>query len=52
MTLQWELQQKKKTEILQVFNSFHFRLQFTIEIGGDRLNYLDITIIKNNNILI
>jgi len=27
VTLQWELQQKK-TEILQVFNSFHLRLQF------------------------
>jgi len=33
-----------------VFNSFHPRLQFTIEIGGN-LNFLDVTNIKNNNVL-
>jgi hypothetical protein len=35
--------------ILLTFNSFHPRLQFTIEIGGDIINFLDITIIKKNN---
>lgn len=38
--------------VLQCFNSYHSRLQFTMEIGGNTLNFLDITIIKNNNILI
>jgi len=37
------------TKTLNNFNSFHPKLQFTIEIGGDRLNFLDVTIIKNNN---
>ncbi|KYN09168.1 hypothetical protein ALC57_18723 [Trachymyrmex cornetzi] len=41
----------KTSEILQVFNSFHPRLQFTMEIGGSELNFLDVTIIKNNNTL-
>jgi len=31
------------------FNSFHHRLQFTIKIGGKKLDFLDVTIIKNNN---
>lgn len=30
---------------LDTFNSFHTRIQFTIEVGGNRLNFLDITII-------
>jgi len=34
---------------LNIFNSLHLRLQFTAEIGGKMLNFLDITIIKNNN---
>jgi len=39
-----------KTElILNTFNSFHPRLQFTLEIGGKVLNFLDVTIIKNDN---
>ena len=36
--------------LLNTFNSFHPRLQFTIEEGADnRLNFLDVTIIVNNN---
>jgi len=34
---------------LNIFNSLHPRLQFTVEIGGELLNFLDIIIIKNNN---
>lgn len=38
--------------ILHTFNSFHTRLQFTIEEGvDDRLNFLDITIILNNGLI-
>ncbi|KYN18102.1 hypothetical protein ALC57_09610 [Trachymyrmex cornetzi] len=32
-----------------MFNSFHPRLQFTLKIGGDRIDFLDITIIKMNH---
>lgn len=35
---------------LSTFNSLHSRLQFTVEIGGDSINFLDVTIIKNNTI--
>jgi len=36
--------------ILQIFNSFHERLQFTIEIADNNcLNFLDVSIIINNN---
>jgi len=38
-------------EVLNIFNSFHPRLQFTIEIGGKKLNFLDVTIINNNNFI-
>jgi len=34
-----------------VTGSFYPRLQFTIEIDGCNLNFLDVTIMKNNNIL-
>jgi hypothetical protein len=34
---------------LQAFNSYHPRLQFTVEVGGDKLNFLDVTLIKGNN---
>ncbi|XP_070169669.1 uncharacterized protein [Polyergus mexicanus] len=38
--------------ILQTFNSFHPRLQFTMEEEADnRLNFLDTTIILENNII-
>ncbi|XP_071649570.1 uncharacterized protein [Temnothorax longispinosus] len=36
---------------LQTFNSFHPRLQFTIEIGDNKLNFLDTTIINNNGLI-
>jgi len=35
-------------KIVNTFNSFHPRLQFTLEIGGDKLNFLDVTIVKLN----
>ena len=35
-------------KILETFNSFHPRLQFMIEIGGEKINFLDITLIKND----
>ncbi|XP_018361292.1 PREDICTED: uncharacterized protein LOC108760021 [Trachymyrmex cornetzi] len=41
---------EKTSEILNIFNSFHPRLQFTMEIGGSELNFLDITIIKNERL--
>lgn len=38
--------------VSNMFNSLHPRLQFTMKEGVDgRLNYLDITIIINNNFL-
>ncbi|XP_039311308.1 uncharacterized protein LOC120359073 [Solenopsis invicta] len=39
---------------LNTFNSFHPRMQFTLEIGGggDKIDLLDITIIKNEGALI
>ena len=33
--------------ILHIFNSFHPKLQFTVEFGGNRLNFLYMTIINN-----
>jgi len=38
--------------LLLKFNSFHPRLRFTLEIGGDVLNFLDLTIIKKEGRLI
>jgi len=35
-------------DIVNTFNSFHPRLQFTLEVGGDKLNFLDVTIVKLN----
>jgi len=35
----------KSKIVLDTFNSFHARLQFTIEIGGKNLNFLDVMII-------
>jgi hypothetical protein len=37
---------------LTTFNSFHPRMQFTLERGGEKIDFLDVTIIKNNNRLI
>jgi len=31
--------------ILNAFNKFHSRLQFTLKVGGNRINFLDTTII-------
>jgi len=31
--------------------SHYARLQFTLKIGGDRLNFLDVTMINDNDIL-
>jgi len=41
----------KSKNVLDAFNSIHPKLQFTIEIGGKNLNFLDVMIINNNNIL-
>ncbi|XP_018405650.1 PREDICTED: uncharacterized protein LOC108782002, partial [Cyphomyrmex costatus] len=38
--------------LLRNFNEFHPRLQFTVEIGGDRLEFLDVSMIKRDNRLI
>jgi len=35
--------------LLNIFNSFHPRIQFKIEIGINKLNFLDITLIKKDN---
>lgn len=36
-------------DILNIFNSFHPRIQFTLELGNnDQLNFLDITIFITN----
>jgi len=36
-------------KILEIFNSFHNRIQFTLEIGiNNRINFLDVTIILDN----
>jgi len=37
--------------LLGIFNSFYPRIQFTMKIEGERLNFLDVTIINNNNII-
>jgi len=29
---------------VQIFNSQHHRLKFSLEIGGEKINFLDITI--------
>jgi len=39
-------------KIVDKFNAHHPCLQFTLEIGGDIINFLDTTIIKKNNKLI
>jgi len=38
----------KVEEVKEVFYSFHPRIQFTIEFGADSINFLDVTIINNN----
>jgi len=39
-------------DLLCAFNSFHPRLSFTMEIGGNNLDFLDLTLIKINGRLI
>jgi len=36
-------------DLLLNFNSYHPRLKFTMEIGGNSLNFLDLTIIKKDD---
>lgn len=36
-------------DILNIFNDLHLKIQFIIEIGGDKLNFLNVTIIKVDN---
>lgn len=38
-----------KYHTLNIFNSFHSRFQFTMEVGSERINFLDVTMIINNN---
>jgi len=38
----------KIDNIVNAFNSLYPRLQFILEFGGNKLNFLDVTIIKNN----
>jgi len=39
----------KLEEIVEIFNSFHNRIQFTLEIGiNNKINFLDVTIILND----
>ena len=33
------------------FNNFHPRLKFTVELDGNSLNFLDVTLIKKDNTL-
>jgi len=35
--------------LLDLFNSFHPRFQFTMEVGEGKLDFFDVTIINNNN---
>jgi len=37
--------------ILNIFDSFCLRLQFILEIGGKKLNFLDVTMIIKNNFI-
>jgi len=37
--------------ILNIFNNFHPRLKFTLEVGDDRFNFLDVTIMKMKTLL-
>jgi len=38
----------KVQEVLNKFNSYHNKIQFTCEISNNRINFLDTTIIENN----
>ncbi|KYN09367.1 hypothetical protein ALC57_18525 [Trachymyrmex cornetzi] len=36
---------------LETFNSLHDRLKFALEFGDDKINFLNTTIINNNNLI-
>jgi len=38
--------------LLHTFNSFHPRLSFTMEVGGNTLNFLDVSLLKRDGYLI
>ena len=38
--------------LVNTFNSFHSRLKFTTEIGGNRLDFLNVSLIKKRNSLV
>jgi len=38
--------------IVNIFNTYHPRLKFTVEVGGEQINFLDTTLIKNRNTII
>ncbi|XP_018364761.1 PREDICTED: uncharacterized protein LOC108762315 [Trachymyrmex cornetzi] len=40
------------SEILDTFNDYHPRLKFTMEEGGDTINFLDVTLIKEGRHII
>ncbi|KYM98837.1 hypothetical protein ALC62_10437, partial [Cyphomyrmex costatus] len=37
--------------ILDIFNSQHLILRFTMEVEGDRLNFLDVTVTRDNEVI-
>jgi len=39
-------------DLLHAFNSFHPRLRFTMEVGGNSLNFLELSLIKSEGYLI
>jgi len=39
----------KSNKLLATFNSFHPRMQFTMEIRDEKLDFLDVTLINNKN---
>ena len=41
----------KVQEVLEKFNSYHHRIQFTCEIGNHRINFLNTNIIVDKNII-
>lgn len=38
-------------KILDIFNSLHTKIQFTLEVSGEKLNFLDVTLTNNNGII-
>ena len=46
MTYYWR--HLRLNSILDIFNSQYPSLQFTMEVESDRLNFLDVTVIRDN----